>query len=856
MDLGLLYRTYVQGNRSYMVSTVIAFFPFGSPDKLESELKLWPLVSEELGNDGVLDSGMPKVGAEYLVAGKFYPQDGHPVTAGSVRVQVGNHNKALNIFGDRHWIREIGKGWKLSEPKKITDLDLRYEYAFGGSEFPENPTGKGYVKNIEEYSDHVIAVPNIALPEQPIASPDQKIIPAGFAPYDLTWPQRYSKIGTYDEHWLNNSFPGLADDLDPSFFNTAPVDQQFAEPFQGKEQFSCHNMHPEKQLISSRLPGIRVRCFVNDHEEALGELHELVMRPDTLWLFPHRECGVLLFRGQLEVVDDLASSLFQMLVAYEYIDDEPRDGTHYQQALAARLDKEKGHLQAFNEKDLIPEGAESTIKALMKDADTALGEGILEKNLQKKSEEEIEAAWEKIKDFGLNPDDFKKTSEQDTVDLTLDNLDQLDELIDKMNKEAQERDKKLEESLRKMAQSMGKDYDQLLEEAGKKQKERMRFSADDLIAQLRENNIHDPVKEEKFRKIEKEFDKLNLQYGHFFDPLPPPSQESRDIMRQTILQAFEAGESLAGGEFPGVDLSGLNLTGIDLSHCFLEGADFNGTTLSNAKLNQSMLARANLSHVRASNADFTEANLGKTDISGAGFTECLLERIVLYQATLNDASFMNGRMAEADCSECYGNGVNFTGVDLRNARFLESQLNGADFSNSDLSEALFCNASVENGRFLSARLEQTVFVQLKGNGTNFENAHMENLRTAMDTTLREANFSHSNLKDANLREVDLRQANFTEAVLTGADLSKCRLEGSTFYRAVAKQTSFMQANLTQTNMVSINLMEGSLQKAILAGCDFRGANLFGADLLQADFSTALLDQANTEKTILSKRSSQ
>lgn len=71
LDLGLLYRTYELNNHHYLVSTILAFFSFENPDTLEMDLQLWPLVAEELGTDGALDTGMPKVGAEFLIAEIF-----------------------------------------------------------------------------------------------------------------------------------------------------------------------------------------------------------------------------------------------------------------------------------------------------------------------------------------------------------------------------------------------------------------------------------------------------------------------------------------------------------------------------------------------------------------------------------------------------------------------------------------------------------------------------------------------------------------------------------------------------------------------------------------------------------------
>ena len=86
--------------------------------------------------------------------------------------------------------------------------------------------------------------------------------PAGFAPTDLSWPQRIEKAGKYDEEWLQKLYPGLAKDIDWTFFNVAPPDQQLPGFFRGDEEFLLRNLHPEHPELRCRLPGLQLRCFL------------------------------------------------------------------------------------------------------------------------------------------------------------------------------------------------------------------------------------------------------------------------------------------------------------------------------------------------------------------------------------------------------------------------------------------------------------------------------------------------------------------------------------------------------------------------------------------------------------------
>lgn len=856
LKLGLLYKTYGANDHYFLATTIACFFSFNSQPQLGTEINLWTFTAEELGNDAALDLGMPKPRGEVLVTGTFWSPRGQQVSAGQVRFRIGGIEKTLYVFGDRFWKRAGGATWGISDPKPVRFVDITYENAFGGSGYNKNPLGKGRGPVETDTGETVYPLPNVEDPRYLIASPKDKPDPACFGPLDLTWPQRFSKVGTYDEKWLNERFPGFAEDFDPTFFNTAPEDQQMQGFLKGDEGFICENMHPEKPVIRSQLPGIRPRSFINRYKGDDPVLQEVPMHLDTVWLFPHAEKGVLLFRGQTEVLDDVASDVAQILIAYERLGDTPREPKHYREALVKRIDKEKGHLHGLNEKDLIPAGERSAIQDLFDEGQEKQGDGLLEQHMKKRAEREVEKAREKLRNMGLNPDDLMDKSPEDQPEIGRDNLDELDVITEKMMQQAQDKRKEMEQSFRKMAESMGLDYDQLIQDAQKKSGGRIKFSADETIQQLRQFGLSDPAKEKKLHEAEKHLDDVYRQYGHYFPPAAKPSREENDRMRTFILEGYKKEASFTGMEFIGVDLSGLNLQGINLSGAFLEGADLSGSDLTGADLSGCMLARSNLSQAIFSKAQMGEINLGEADLTWADFSEAQLEKAVLCKAKLADTRFTDAKMVEADLSECKGRKANMRGADLTEARFMESELVEADFSESNVSEALFLNTQAKKINFTGAQLVSTIFVQFKGDGAVFTNADMTNLRAAMDITFRAADFSGAKLVNANLRSADLTGANFEKADISQADLSECNLENSRFYRAVAKQTMFMKADLTNANMISINLFEGSLQKAQLHNTDLRGANLFAADLLQTDFEHTKLEQANIQKTILSKWSPQ
>ena len=201
--------------------------------------------------------------------------------------------------------------WKLTAAKKLTELPLRYEYAFGGecrinaddkaakripkkqqltpeqqAQHPEqpspvahtvselNPIGQGYAEpwHIKATKQKKIPAPQIENPAAPInaklfwralngklqkAKPQQlaAFFPAGFGLIGRPWLPRRPRAGTYDQAWLDKRHPYLPADFDFAYWNGAPFDQQIPE-LPPNALISLTNLTPEGEL-HTQLPGHR-----------------------------------------------------------------------------------------------------------------------------------------------------------------------------------------------------------------------------------------------------------------------------------------------------------------------------------------------------------------------------------------------------------------------------------------------------------------------------------------------------------------------------------------------------------------------------------------------------------------------
>ena len=162
--------------------------------------------------------------------------------------RVGDWEKKLKVVGHRVWVDQTAGG-KHTDPKPIGSIAVDYAHAYGGPGFENNPIGKGHVKQVttEEAEDlyqpprseRSMVMPSKQLPNVLHAngSEQQGGLPAGFGPLNSNWPFRSSKLGKkYDQHWLDNRAPYFAEDMDFSYFNAAPPDQQLDGYLRGDER--------------------------------------------------------------------------------------------------------------------------------------------------------------------------------------------------------------------------------------------------------------------------------------------------------------------------------------------------------------------------------------------------------------------------------------------------------------------------------------------------------------------------------------------------------------------------------------------------------------------------------------------
>ncbi len=854
-QISLLSRPYDHDNKYRICVTGLILFPFSEPGYPMSESALWLLAGKELG-DAVLDASMPKQNGEILMRASAYAPQGKPL--GVVRAAVeldGRPFKEIAVVGDRVW-----KSGVPTAPEPFVVKPIRWENAFGGAGFKPNPVGKGYQP--KEGSP----LPNIEDRWRLITSMNQAPEPTGVEPYDLTWPQRLEKAGTYDKAWFDKYYPGLARDLDWGFFNVAPSDQQIQGFFRGDEELVLKNLHPDRPELRCRLPSVQLRCLMRRKQRSGAEVDaEIEMKLDTLWLLPEAAHGILVFHGTARVREDDASDVSVLCLGCEDLG-EPKPLEHYQKVLEQRLSKENGAIAALDDRPLMPRLRGDMVRPPSPTDEMAAIvalEHLAYKNMMKKGERHVMETRAVLVAEGLDPDEHGPAPFED-ADMT-GSLEEVLARMAKIEKELLEKRaraeaalKEAEVELQQICAESGLDFEEIQQEwrgagragppelSAEKDLARMKLLADDSrAAGFDAREIDDYLADPQFVAMIVAQDRAKLdayRVGAQDQPTPEPLRDDASAaLRAELLATHARRESLAGRDLTGADLAGIQLPGANLEEALMERCNLTSANLTGANLKRAVLVRATLCDARLDGANLEGANLSKADCSRASFEGGLLRDAMLIETRLSSASLDGVTLERAmlndakldHCSlrEIKAEGILLDGLDL----------DGTSFAGAGLADAVFMKCALDRVDFTGANLASATLFGCRAVGASFAEINGKSLRIVEGTTLEDCDFAEANLETACLRGTRLVRCDFTAARAPLADFSECDLTDARLDRLYARQARFVRADLTRVSLASADLFEASLTKAVLLGTQLSGANLYQADLalVRADTETRL-----------------
>ncbi len=857
--------------------------------------KIFPL----MGTHPLPDMGMPKPQGEFLVSGSYYAPEGQPVNGGEVRIRLGKQEKILYIFGPRKFISGLP-----SKPEPFTTRTIDYTNAFGGSSYKENPSGIGYMDE---------RLPYIEDPRNLIVFPDDRSDPAGFGPFDPTWPQRMRFAGTYDSTYREKFFPGYPDDFDWRYFMVAPEDQRLDNYYNGDEEFSIYNMHQSVKCIQGKLPALNVRCFCRQRpQEGIEEFSELSMNLDTVWFFPDVLIGMLYYRATIEVSDDEATQVQYLLAAYERQKDSVRPIEHYRYSLERRINSTDSLLNGLNTQDLIPINDKCAMELLQERSLVSVANSEFGKNLDAKmagvqlsvdkklveaktqlqevlaNNDNITPEMVEAIETGLNPTAVSGVEDPDVAmlsqalekilpgitsgdpsKLSLKNFsfDCIDKITDEAVKFIEKKTQLGLAEIEKLQSAVG---------------------PDELFKVKIPDDISTEGKEELRKLIEVLKNSTAEGVSKQIEPLPRMSMDN--ISSQLIEiqpQMSDAMQHFNGMKAAGMSdeeckiiecqlLSMMNNVNTDelqkvadkfkslykmAAHYLHDGLSPHKETIE--QITQQFLEKVN-SGDSVANGDWACIDLSFKKLDGIDFSGCFLEQVNFNGASLKGTNFTDAIMCRAQLENADLTGANFTRCNIGAVHAAGANFSAADMSNAVLTKGDFTGAKISQCNLTGVEIRETNFNGADLSGVQIPGAMFINA-TVKGTIFQGAHIAKAVFVQSNLSDIDFSNADLSNSVWAETPLENVCFDNATMIQACfaapdpatmpIKECSFVGAKLDKANFQGLLMIDANLKHASAENANFTSADLTGADLSEiqasgAQFRKSILKDANLDRANL------
>lgn len=611
--------------------------------------------------------------AEVMFVGSCYTPRGRPLTECPVAVAVGRWRKALRVVGPRVW---QGASGRASAAKSFSCLRLGWSRAWGGPAVAANPIGVG--PNSEE-------VPNVETPREPITSRVKSYTPAGFAPQNPAWGFRATKVGSLYGASYRPRAPYLPEDFDWTHFNAAPADQHLGSTLRGNEEVVLHNLHPEHATLSTRLPGLRVRCFVHDVAKVF---REVTLMLDTLLIDGDAGELLLTWRGRTLVADDELEDVTSVLVVAESLTERPDDYEKYQARLLGfeadplALDQQlsPGELARVKAAERQKEALEASTAPL----DAERREPLVTSNERHPPRELMLAPGADLRGRDL--------TERDLEGLDLSGADLSGAILTRAR-------------LRGAELARAKLVGAVL------------FEADLTDANLQAAAL-DRVIATKAKLVGASLRGARLDAASFLEA----DCRGACFDATTGTQAFFTGSDLSGASF--VEAA---LTRADFERAVIEEAVFRHAMLSRCLFQGARGAGVSFADASLDRSSFADANLERATLRGARGARCNLIR-----ANLADGDLRYAQLTESHFSHAKAPGARFDCADLAEARFFKAKLVSASFKQANLLSADLSKCTMHEASFEGANLYDAKLVKASGRDVVLDGANTK--RAVYDAT--------------------------------------------------------------------------------------------------------------------------
>ena len=266
----------------------------------------------ELGESSIKyasDYHIGKLASDIIVLGHAFSPDRKSVHQLDISLALGPVNKAIRVFGDRHW-----QDGRITPPQPFQTMAMIYEKAYGGAHIVDgkiitvearNPVGCGYSGKYTVEEMNGVPLPNLEDPNDLINDLTDRPVPACFGVSAPHWLPRSTYAGTYDEEWQTQRAPYLPPDFDKRFFSMAHPDLVYPGFLKGGEPVEITNMHPAGTL-NFNIPDVNLSTktvIAGEPVHAGFNLETLLIEPNQLRLSMIWRAAIPCDRQALKISD-------------------------------------------------------------------------------------------------------------------------------------------------------------------------------------------------------------------------------------------------------------------------------------------------------------------------------------------------------------------------------------------------------------------------------------------------------------------------------------------------------------------------------------------------------------------------
>lgn len=841
LTMSLTHRTYTYREQHWFSIKPILFFALDNPASIVPEADAWQRILPELPTGTPLDEGYPKGSSEILLVGNARSLGGE-VEKLSVTVNFSNVSKTLHVSGYRHWQKAgwLG-GFKPSRTTRFTKMPLDWAHAFGGADNKKNPLGVGSMQK-GNYGEVEVMLPSVTYPGADLKTPKHEIEPAGFGPLHPSWKPRIDFASVYDRAHMETEFPALPTDLDFHIFNMAPSDQ-FVGDMESGQAISLQNCSPAREVFRSQLPGMAARAFV-----VRGDTFEEVRQsPETLWLFPEKNIGALIFKGVVQTDKPAAQISYDaLLLAYERSSDECRPISHYQNVYRLRTDEKEAIKHLLDDSQLTPRlsASEQTSRSAEHEREVDRRNALQQQ------------AWEATK---------SKHREKTGRDL---DEQHAPPPVDPALVIAPEAQKRRDFSLVPLFQSVSA-LQRSSDELQKKQQanapadttDTYPLSDDQVVGQALHNASKRRVKlpERSEKTLDGIPDQATISEVAAYERKLGGLSVALSPRKDSYIYKDAAGESLrrfveslleSGGETFNRDLTGADLSDFSFEQRDWRGSIFECADLSGVEFKGCCLTNCSFVGAKLDGARFIEC-----DLSGANFSSSFGQNVFLDQgrmsspATISNAKLINSnfdgivlsrlQLIDSDLS-----GSIFSNVQVERLNIIRSRLDTCNIRNTALSTVNFTDCSLSHLQIADCTLERTLFLNSDLQAAEYTNCRLSRCQIAGDTLFTLGSIQSSTLDLCGMRGTTATGIELTDVVMKRVDLGLCSLRAAKLHNVLLEECLLGYSDFSQSCLTDSTLYRCSLEWSDLSRCELAQVNFAESDVLTINFEDTDLSETS------------